>query len=92
MEFEWDDDKDAANRAKHGIGLAKAAHLDWDTAQEELDTRKNYGEPRSIAYAYLGNRLYVCVYTLRGRARRIISLRKANRREGNAYGTRNDRI
>ena len=90
MKFEWDDAKDAANRAKHGVGLAEAERLDWGTAQEEIDTRHDYGELRSIAYVYLGTRLYICVYTLRGRARRIISLRKANRREGRTYGTRND--
>jgi uncharacterized DUF497 family protein len=50
------------------------------------DTRRDYGEPRVIAYGLIRGRINVCVYTLRGDIYRIISLRKANRREVDAYG------
>jgi uncharacterized DUF497 family protein len=47
--------------------------------------RRNYGEPRFIGYALCADRLYCVVYTDRGEARRIISLRKANLREVTIY-------
>ena len=50
------------------------------------DVRRNYGERRIVAYGLIRGRLHVCVYTLRNDAYRIISLRKANRREIDAYG------
>jgi uncharacterized DUF497 family protein len=88
MEFEWDEAKDAANRAKHGLGLGEAARMDWARTVPAVDARADYGEARLIAYAPIDGRLHVCVYTLRGRKRRIISLRKANKREERAHGIR----
>ena len=86
MEFDWDDDKDAANRAKHGVGLEQAAQLDWDNGVRFEDKRRDYGEKRQIVYARIDGRLYACVYVLREGRRRIISLRKANGREERDYG------
>jgi hypothetical protein len=55
------------------------------------DIRREYGERRIIAYGEVAGRVLVCVYTWRGTAgsplRWIISLRKANRGETNAYRT-----
>ncbi len=87
MEIDWDEEKDAANRAKHGVGLGDAARLEWGTAKIEVDDRFDYREERLVAYAYFGGRLYACVFTDRHTSRRIISLRKANNREIRKYGT-----
>ncbi|MGC2787336.1 MAG: BrnT family toxin [Roseiarcus sp.] len=46
----------------------------------------DYGETRQIAFGFINNRLFVCVYTDRGDERRVISLRKANSREVRRYG------
>ncbi len=46
MEFEWDEEKDAANRAKHGVGLELAARMDWIGGKTERDDRIDYGEER----------------------------------------------
>ena len=81
MEFEWDEAKDAANRAKHGVGFDVARELRWEDALPEKDVRAEYGEDRFIIYAYRATRLYACVFTLRQDRIRIISLRKANKRE-----------
>ena len=56
--------------------LILEARLIW-----EVDDRRDYGEERRLAYGFAEGRLYVCVYTRRGRSYRIISVRKANRRE-----------
>ena len=86
MEFGWDQEKDAANRAKHGIALGDAVRMDWEKGRDIFDDRFDYGENRIIRYALLDTRLHVCVYTLRNHTRRIISLRKANERERVTYG------
>jgi uncharacterized DUF497 family protein len=49
------------------------------------DTRQDYGEDRLIGFAPIGNRVYCVVFTDRGDERRVISLRKANRREVTRY-------
>ncbi len=85
MEYEWDEKKRRSNLNKHGIGFEDAENLDWDTALIALDGRHHYGEARYVAFGFIGSRLHTCVYTYRGQARRIISLRKANSREENYY-------
>jgi uncharacterized DUF497 family protein len=50
-----------------------------------IDRRFDYGEIRHVAMAPMRGRLYVICYQLRGRKRRIISFRKANRREERIY-------
>ncbi len=77
--------KDAANVAKHGVSLADAAGLEWETALSWPDQRQAYGEDRFCAIGYIGLRLFVVVYTDREGGRRVISLRKANKREVEHY-------
>ena len=43
------------------------------------------GKVRYFALGHIGSRLYALVYTLRGDALRVISLRKANKREVKRY-------
>lgn len=85
MQIAYDPAKDAANIAKHGVSLALAAQLEWDTLWDKADERHDYGEVRHIGYAILGQRLFCVVFTDRGEQRRIISLRKANPREVRNY-------
>jgi uncharacterized protein len=88
MEFEWDEAKDARNRAKHGLSLAMAVRLDWASGQVEEDIRADYGEVRIQLLAKLDGRVHLCVYTVRDGKNRVISLRKANRREIMKYEQR----
>ncbi len=85
--IEFDPDKDALNRVKHGLSLAEARAFDWATAALVGDARTDYGELRVVAYGMLYGRLHVVVFTDRPPARRIISLRRANRREIKRYAT-----
>ena len=85
MRFEFDPAKDATNRAKHGVSLAMAGELDWEAALVWVDDRFEYGELRVIALAPKTGILYCAVYVERGEVRRIISLRRANRREVKHY-------
>lgn len=85
MRIEFDLAKDASNLEKHGLSLALAAELDWDAALVWVDERHDYGELRMIALAPDTGILYYVAFVDRGEMRRIISLRKANRREVKHY-------
>ncbi|VCU69144.1 hypothetical protein PIGHUM_01204 [Pigmentiphaga humi] len=77
--------KNESNQAKHGMPLDEARSFEWADALVRKDDRFEYGEDRMSAIGYIGNRLHVVVYVDRGNIRRIISLRKANKREERQY-------
>ncbi len=85
MQIDFDPGKDATNFEKHGLSLAMAAQLDWEHALVWVDDRHDYGELRMIALAPDTGVLYYVAFVDRGDLRRIISLRKANRREVKHY-------
>ncbi|HWM91798.1 MAG TPA: BrnT family toxin [Thermoanaerobaculia bacterium] len=85
MRVEFDPAKDESNLAKHGVSLALARQLDWDAALVWVDDRLAYDEVRMIALAPATDTLYYVAFVDRGEARRIISLRRAERREVKHY-------
>jgi uncharacterized DUF497 family protein len=85
MKIEFDPAKDEANLAKHGVSLSMASELDWEAALVWFDNRFEYNEIRMIALAPKTQILYYVAFVDRGEARRIISLRRANRREVKHY-------
>lgn len=85
MNFEFDPIKNASNQIKHGLSLAMAVELDWEAALVWVDDRFDYKETRMVALALQTDILYCVAFVDRGAARRIISLRRANRREVKHY-------
>lgn len=85
MQIEFDPAKDKSNLLKHGVSLGIAVELDWDEALVWMDDRFAYGEARMIALAPRTQTLYYVAFVDRGDRRRIISLRRANRREVKHY-------
>jgi len=85
MKIEFDPAKDAANQAKHGVSLSMAGELNWEAALVWVDGRFEYKETRMIALAPKIGILYYVAFVNRGEVRRIISLRRANRREVKHY-------
>ena len=85
MQYDFDPDKDATTLSKHGLSLAAAAELSWDAALVWVDDRTDYGEVRMVALAPIGEMLFFVAFVDRETVRRIISLRRANRREVNHY-------
>jgi len=81
----FDPAKDEINIAKHGVSLSLATEFEWDTAVVWPDTRKDYGESRMACLGYVGLRIYAMVFVDRANVRRVVSLRKANRREVERY-------
>lgn len=86
LKIEFDPDKDAINRRKHGLSLADAARLDIESAAVVADERYPYGEARFRAYGLMDGRLHMLAFTMRGDVLRAISLRRANAREVRRHG------
>jgi uncharacterized DUF497 family protein len=86
MDFEWDEIKSEACFARRGFDFAYAARAFFDPHRVvRLDTRRSYGESRYLLMGMIELRLFVLAYTPRQDAVRIISARKANRREVKDY-------
>jgi uncharacterized DUF497 family protein len=83
--IEFDPEKDARNIALRGISLAEAERLLAGFIVERMDDRRDYGETRIIATGEIDGREFVCIYTRRGDAYRVISLRRAKRKEREVY-------
>jgi uncharacterized DUF497 family protein len=84
MQFEWDSEKADTNLAKHGVAFDLAKDFDFATALEYED-RDSFGEMRIIAIGWIGALLYYMSYTERGEAIRVISLRRATKKEARTY-------
>lgn len=84
--FEWDDEKATANAAKHAITFGEAIAIWADSKRVvEVASRPEDGEHRSRVIGLIEGRLFIAVYTLRNETIRIISARRANKREAKVY-------
>ncbi|MEP6601490.1 MAG: BrnT family toxin [Nitrospirota bacterium] len=83
--MEFNPGKNQANIAKHGVDMALAEEFEFETAIIVIDDRRDYSETRYKAIGYLTGRLHGLVFVLKGNVLRVISLRKANRREQQSY-------
>ena len=86
MKFEWDQQKNQANVAKHELDFADAPRVFKLPLRISLDERQDYGEDRWIGIGILDGRFVVVVFTEPDeQAIRIISLRKALPYERKCY-------
>ncbi|MDH4046374.1 MAG: BrnT family toxin [Gemmatimonadota bacterium] len=74
-----------ANLAKHGVDFVGAARVFAGPIFEIPDRRRDYRELRVVAVGEHAGQLLTAVYTWRGPTRRLISARRSNRREQQAY-------
>ena len=87
MSFEWDSEKAEANFRKHGVDFADAALALEDNHAITLSDVVSTAEERFITLAMDPfGRVLVVVYTWRADTIRLISARKATRREVRQYG------
>lgn len=86
IEFEWDEEKSAANQRTHGLAFQDAVAAFRDPfAVEHIDDRQDYGEERvNLVGMYAGALVHV-TYTERADRIRIISARRAERHEQDDY-------
>jgi hypothetical protein len=86
LTFEWDEQKNRRNKAKHGISFERARAVFADSAAKDfLDDRDDYGEERWLTVGMAQGELLAVVNVQRGDRYRIISARKATREETHAY-------
>ena len=92
--FEWDDEKASFNVRQHEVAFEEASSVFSDRyAMTIFDARHSKGEDR---YVTLGisrmGRLVAVMHTERGENQRLISARKATRREYQAYEENRKRL
>ena len=80
-----DPKKEGRNIAERDLSLDLAEQLDWTTALIWEDRRTDYGEQRYCVLGFIKDRLHSVVFTPRDGKPRVISLRKANKREVRRY-------
>lgn len=90
MEFEWDKNKAVSNLSKHGVSFDEARTVFDDTLYIDFyDPDHSYDEQRYIIVGQSAqNRLLVISYTERGNTIRLISARRATRKEREVYEER----
>jgi uncharacterized DUF497 family protein len=87
VEITFDPRKNERNLRERGISFERVAEFEFGTAFYAPDTRKDYGEVRMRAIGFIGETLYSLVFTIRGSALRVISLRRASRKERRRYAS-----
>ena len=80
MRFEFDNHKSESNRQKHGIDFPAAQALWDDSDRIEIPARTD-DEPRILVIGRIDGRVWSAVITYRGEHVRIISVRRARRKE-----------
>lgn len=88
MKITFDASKRARTLAERGLDFASASEVFSGRHMTVEDDRQDYGEKRYITVGFLSGRMVVLVWTLREGACRVISMRKANDREQEAYSDR----
>lgn len=90
MDFEWDKAKSDLCQISRNFDFAYVISIFVDPdLLIEKDQRWEYGEERFQAIGLLEGRVFVVIYTKRPMAIRIISARRANRREVKRYEENN---
>jgi uncharacterized DUF497 family protein len=79
MDLVFDPAKDKANRAKHGVSLARAEDMEIQAVIE--DDRIDYGERRYRAFGAIDGVAHCLIFTVRESVVRAISLRRAHKKE-----------
>jgi uncharacterized DUF497 family protein len=81
MDIEFDQYKRDKTLQERGLDFADTVFVFSGVHFTDQDLRTDYAEERFFSVGQLGGDLVVIVWTPRGAARRIISMRKANARE-----------
>lgn len=80
MTFEYDLYKSNANLDKHGIDFEEAQEL-WTDEWRLVTVVEHKGERRELLIAHYAGRCWAAIYTMREEKIRIISVRRATKKE-----------
>jgi hypothetical protein len=90
-DFEWDEAKAASNLAEHGVSFENAIGAFYDPwFVQDIDDREEYGEERVQLLGMCDGVILHVTYTERGERIRLISARRATRRERDDYYRQNE--
>ena len=78
--FEWDEQKNKLNIQKHGYNFNDVQKV-FDKRHVTSESFGNYGEQRYLTIGVFDKAAVVVIHVMRGTAIRIISFRRANRKE-----------
>ena len=81
MLITFDPTKREKTLAARGLDFKRAKEVFDGLHLTRSDDRRDYSEERFVSAGRLEGRIVIIVWTPRGRARRVISMRKANKRE-----------
>lgn len=81
MLITYDSEKNKRNVLLRSLSFDQVVKFDFETAMIAVDNRKDYGEVRYNALGYLDDRLHVLCFTMAKQEIKVISFRKANKRE-----------
>jgi len=84
MGFEYDPEKSAENKIKHGVDFEEAQALWSDPALLEIPARVS-DEPRWVVIGMMNGRHWSAVITRRGGNLRVISVRRSRDEEVEIY-------
>lgn len=84
MKFEYNPEKSAANRLKHGIDFEDAQDL-WDDDDLLVIPLKFEDEPRQACIGRIAGKHWTAIITCRCKVVRIISVRRARTNEVKLY-------
>lgn len=85
MKIEFDPTKSEKNKQNRDLPFSRVIDFVWESAIFKEDTRKDYPEKRIVGMGYLDKRLHIICFTPIDQGVRVISFRKANKREVNYY-------
>ena len=85
MIIAFDAAKSVKNQTERELPFDSVVDFDWQSASVAVDSRNAYPEQRLVAFGYLNERLHVLCFTPIAGGIRVISLRRANKREVSRY-------
>ena len=88
MRIAFDPAKRARTIEDRGLDFDDAVLVFAGETYNEEDRRQNYGETRIRTVGFLAGRMVMIVWTPRGEARHVISMRKCNEKEQAYYRQR----
>ncbi len=84
MQFEWDENKNKKNKAKHGVDFTEIQKL-WEDVFALIFNAKQDKENRKLAIGRIGQRVYAVIFIWRNSRVRLISARPASKKEVEIY-------
>lgn len=85
MRITFDPAKREWTLRERSLDFEDAATVFAGPTLEDPDERRDYGELRMVTVGLLRGRMVIVIWTPRGDARHVISMRKANEREKARY-------